>query len=626
MTAPTTTTTATDGPMDVQPKVPATLTPEHRARVLSDFNAENLSDPTYDLSLLRRLWPYLRRQAWLMTLALGVMPISIFASLRQPLATKQAVDGVVQHDSVMWRQALVVYGIAVGAEFVARFAQVYCMQLAGQRVVVDLRRSVFSHTQRLRMTFYDNTPIGKVLTRVTNDVDALGELFSSGAVMAVADLLMLIGIVGHMLYIDVGLTIVTLVAMPPLALAVEWIRRRARVAFRDIRARVSQLNAYLSEQVQGVQVVQAFGREELSAAEYEVINDAYRRANYGAIRYDALLHSTVEAYATSVVALVLFYAAVRAGALPDGQSATAYLGTVVAFYLYIQQFFVPIRDLSTKYTLIQSALAAAERVFGFLDTDQVDAPDPAQTAQPDPEHAPLIRFDDVHLAYREGETVLHGVSFDVKACEHVAIVGPTGAGKTSTISVLLRYYETHQGTVSVGGQDIRDMDREALRRMYSVVPQDVFLFRGTVGQNVAMGPVTDREKVEASLRRVGALELLEDRGGIDAEVGERGGNFSAGERQLIAFARAIYRDAPIVILDEATANIDSETEARLQNAVQALLDGRTAIVIAHRLSTIRQADRILVFHRGQIAEQGTHQELLAEGRIYAHLHQLQMQG
>lgn len=604
------------------------LTAEHRARLLADFHTEGQFEPQYDLGLLKRLWPFLRRHAWLMGLSMILMPVSIGAGLQQPLATKQAVDGVVRQDPDLWQRALWLYATVVAIEFVARFIQIYAMQLAGQRIVVDLREAVHAHTQRLRVGFYDRTPVGKVLTRVTNDVDALGELFSSGAVMAVADLLMLAGIVGHMLYIDVGLTVVTVVALPPLAIAVEWVRRRARVAFRDIRARVAQLNAYLSEQVQGVQVVQAFGREDLSAAEYRAINDAYRDANYGAIRYDALLHSIVEAYATSVVALVLFYAAVRAGALPDETQATRYLGTVVAFYLYIQQFFVPIRDLSTKYTLIQSALAAAERVFGFLDTDEVD-PSPANPGPaPDPGHDPLIRFANVHMAYRDGEPVLSGVSFDVQKGEHVAIVGATGAGKTSTISLLLRFYELSQGQIEVGGRDIQQLERSDLRAMFAVVPQDVFLFHGTVAENVAMGPVRDaaqRAAVEQALAQVGALDLLADRGGLDASVGERGGNFSAGERQLVAFARALYRDAPILILDEATANIDSETEARLQQAVQTLMRGRTAIVIAHRLSTIRQSDRILVFHRGRIVEQGPHDALLEQGQIYAHLHRLQMQ-
>ncbi|MDD9972337.1 MAG: ABC transporter ATP-binding protein [Myxococcales bacterium] len=602
---------------------PVRLTEEHQERILSEFHSEAQLDPHYDLRLLARVWPYLRRHILLMGGALVLVPLTIAATLRQPLATKHAVDGVVSGDMEMWRSALLVYAVAVGIEFVTRFVQVYCMQLSGQRAMVDLRNDVYAHTQRLRLRFYDHTPVGRILTRVTNDVDALGELFSSGAVMAVADLLMLFGIVGHMLWIDVQLTLVTLAALPPLALAVEWIRRKARVSFRNIRARVAQLNAYLSEQVQGVQVVQAFGREDVSAEEYRIINDAHRLANYSAIRYDAMLYSLVETCSISCVALVLFYAGVKAGAIDDQGRAALYLGTVVAFYQYIQQFFVPIRDLSTKYTIIQSALAAAERVFGFLDTDDVDRDSAHDMLEPDPSADPLIALERVHLEYRPGEPVLRDVSLRVGRGEHVAIVGATGAGKTSTISLLLRFYEISKGSVRVGGHDIRTMERDRLRSMFAVVPQDVFLFQGTVGENVAMGPVVDREGVERALARVGALDLLATRGGMDATVGERGGNFSAGERQLIAFARALYRDAPVLILDEATANIDSETEARLQQAVATLIRGRTAIVIAHRLSTIRQADRIAVFHHGAIVEEGTHDELLEKGQVYAHLHQLQ---
>jgi ATP-binding cassette subfamily B protein len=371
--------------------------------------------------------------------------------------------------------------------------------------------------------------------------------------------------------------------------------------------------------------VQAYGREAISQAEYGEINSAYRAANFRSIQLDALLFSTVETVALTCVALVLWYASVRAGLLSGGASQAAYIGTAVAFYQYIQKFFVPIRDLSTKYTIIQSALASAERVFGFLSVTEVENDQQLMAAESPAQDAPAIEFDHVGFGYRADDPVLQDVSFRVEAGEHVALVGATGAGKSTTISLMLRLYELSQGSIRIHGRDIRALPQAELRRMFALVPQDVFLFAGSIAQNVAFSArEVDEGRVRDVLARVGALDLVERRPlGIHARVEERGSNFSAGERQLIAFARALYRDAPFLILDEATANIDTATEARLQAAVTELMRGRTAFVIAHRLSTIRQSDRILVFHRGQLAEQGSHKDLLALGQVYAHLHRLQ---
>ncbi len=584
-----------------------------------------------DLGLLRSLLPYLRPHWVLLAIALALVPVSSFAVLVQPYLVKRTVDAVLAHANPdAWVEMVGLFAIATLVHFIAGFAQSYTMQLAGQRTMADLRRQVFRKAQRMAVSYYDKTPVGRVLTRVTNDVDALAELFASGAVMAIADVVTLVGILCFMFALDFRMTLITFCVLPPLGFAVEWIRRRARAAFRDIRARVSELNTYLSEQVQGIQIVQAYGREQASQAEYDRINQAYREANYRSIHLDALLYSIVETVSIVCVAVVLWYASVRAGVLHGSAGEAAYIGTVVAFYQYIQQFFVPIRDLSTKYTIIQSALAAAERVFGFMGDPEVEPPDaeraPSAPRVSKPSASEIaLEFDDVSFGYRPNEHVLHDVSFRVRACEHVALVGATGAGKTTTISLILRLYELSAGRILVGGHDIATMPRAQLRSLFAVVPQDVFLFAGTIAQNVAFSPTdVDEARVRDVLARVGALDLVERRPlGIHARVDERGGNFSAGERQLIAFARALYRDAPFLILDEATANIDSETEARLQAAVVELMRGRTAIVIAHRLSTIREADRIVVFHRGRVAEQGTHQELLARGEVYAHLHQLQ---
>jgi ATP-binding cassette subfamily B protein len=584
-----------------------------------------------DLGILRNLLPYLKPHWPLLVTALCLVPITSLATLVQPYIVKHVVDAVLAHpDPSQWTRMVGFYALATIVYFCSSFVQTYTMQLAGQRSMADLRRVAFRKAQRMAVSFYDKTPVGRVLTRVTNDVDSLSELFASGAVMAIADLVTLTGILCFMLALDARLTLIAFLALPPLGLAVELIRRRAREAFRDIRARVSELNTYLSEQVQGVQIVQAYSREKASQAEYDRINQDYRGANYRAIYLDALLFSVVDTVSIVCVALVLWYASIQAGVLHGTADEAAYIGTVVAFYQYIQQFFVPIRDLSTKYTIIQSAMAAAERVFGFLSNTEVEpedgerAPAPARPSRV-PDAGVAIEFSHVHFGYRPDDSVLHDVSFRVRRGEHVALVGATGAGKTTTISLILRLYELTSGTIEVDGQDIHARTRQELRRLFSVVPQDVFLFAGTVAQNVAFSAThVDEARVRDVLSRVGALDLVERRpAGIHALVDERGSNFSAGERQLIAFARALYRDAPFLILDEATANIDSETEARLQAAVVELMRGRTAIVIAHRLSTIREADRIVAFHKGRVAEQGTHQELLALGGVYAHLHQLQ---
>lgn len=600
----------------------------HAERLLAEFHHDDADSTGQDLRLLARLWPYMRKNLALLIPAMALIPVTILAETQQPLLTKQAIDGVLDGQTSVWQDALVMYAIVVAVEFVGRFAQIYCMQLAGQRAMASLRSAVFDRAQRLEIAFYDRTPVGRILTRVTNDVDSLGELFSSGAVMAIADLLLITVIIIRMLSLDLGLSLVTFAVLPILAILVEIIRRFARRAFREIRARVAQLNAYMSEQVQGMQVVQAYGREAVSADEYRVINDAYRRGNHQAIRFDALLYSIVEAVSTICIGLVLWYAAARMAG--EGQPSTEQVGTVIAFYQYIQKFFVPIRDLSSKYTIVQSSLASAERIFGFLDVHAADEPAAKGAASADltvdPTADPVIEFDGVHFAYRPDEPVLRDLNFTVHPGEHVAIVGSTGAGKTSTISLLLRFYAHQQGTIRVGGHPIEDLRPERLRGLFSVVSQDVFLFRGDVGQNLAMGAEVDEDRAREALRRVGALELVEARGGLSAQIAERGANFSAGQRQLLAFARALYRDAPVLILDEATANIDSETEAAVQHAVGELIEGRTALVIAHRLSTIRTSDRIVVFHRGQIVEQGTHEQLLSRGQVYAHLHRLQFAG
>ena len=591
--------------------------------LLVDAQREVAADDAVDTELVRRLLPYVKPHARLFVVAFLLMPVAAFAGLVQPMLVKRAVDAVVVDKSATALAAVVsLYGAAILVEFALRFAQTYTMQLAGQRATASLRLEVFGHIQRLRVGYFDRTPIGRVVTRVTNDIDGLQEVFASGAVTAIGDFIVLIGIIGFMFALDAELAAVTMLALPPLALVVNAVRKRARKAYRAIRIHTAALNAYLNEQVQGLGVVQAYGRERECQSEYEGINEAYRRANYSSIRFDALLYSVVESVAVASVAIVIWYAANEASAFEDPLVAASYVGTVVAFYDYIQRFFIPIRDLSTKYTVIQAALASCERIFGLLDVHEPDAPEREAKACDVPSDV-AIRFEDVRFAYRKGHDVLHGISFDVRRGERVAIVGATGSGKSTLTALLLRLYELEDGLVAVDGTDVRGYERHALRAKFAVVPQDVFLFRGSILDNVALEDVPDEARAMAAVTQVGALDLVARRGGLTARVEDRGQNFSAGERQLLALARALYADAPYLVLDEATANVDSELEARIAVATEEVLRGRTSIVIAHRLSTVRDADRIVVIHKGRLVEQGDHAALLARNGIYARLHRLQ---
>jgi ATP-binding cassette subfamily B protein len=486
--------------------------------------------------------------------------------------------------------------------------------------MADLRRHVFQFLHTRRLGFFDRTPVGRLVTRVTNDVDAINEMFASGALNAVGDLTRLVAIVVIMVSLDWKMSLIAFAALPVVAIFVNWTRRRIRDAFREIRSKTARMNAYVNEQISGMAVVQAYAREEASAEEFDDINLAYRNANNRSIGYDASLDAVIEMISSVCIASVLWYVGVHT------LTQKLDFGTLVAFVAYIEMFFVPIRDLSARYTLLQSAMAGAERVFELLENTEEDAPAQPQTSKPstlDDETA--FELDDVSFEYKAGIPILRDVSIHAKKGEKIALVGATGAGKSTIASVLLRLYDVKSGTVRVFGKDVTSMSRGELRRNFAVVPQDVFLFPGSVASNIAAGDVTpDRAKVNRALERIGALDLFERReGGLDAPVLERGNNFSAGERQLIAFARALYRDPPILVLDEATANVDSDTEARLQRALDAAMKGRTALIIAHRLSTIKAVDRIVVFHKGRVVEQGTHEALLAAGGLYARLHTLQ---
>ena len=612
------------------------------------FHDEDPLGKAVDGQLLRRLIPFVRPHAKPLILSMLLLPVTAVLVTSRPRIMRWALDeGAIKGDiGVIDRAALLYLGVVV-LEYLCRFAQMYAMQLAGARAMADLRMHVFRFLQRSKLGFFDNQPVGRLVTRVTNDIDALGELFASGALNAVGDLFSLVLIVVMMFLLDWRLALIALAALPPLGLTVNWIRHRARDAFRDIRARTARLNSYMGEQVQGVAVTQAYGREAACQREFDVENYLYREANNRSIFYDALLDALVEGFSIVCAAVILWFVGFRGLTLAV---AIVSFGTFVAFLQYVDQFFVPIRDLSARYTLLQSAMAGAERVFRLLDTEGIeDAPSPEHSKlevaeRGDPELA--IEMKDVAFSYKAGNPTLSGVDLVARKGERIAIVGATGAGKTTIASLVLRLYERDAGVIRVLGRDVRDYPRQELRRLFAVVPQDVHLFAGTIASNVAMGEAIEpalagsdparptaivegpalgqRARIEQALARVGALDLFLARPkGLDAEIGERGGGLSTGERQLVAFARALYRDPPILVLDEATASVDSDTERRLQTALQAVVEGRTSIVIAHRLSTIRSATRVVVMHRGKVAEVGTHEELLALSGIYARLYRLQ---
>jgi ATP-binding cassette subfamily B multidrug efflux pump len=599
---------------------------ERTEKALKTFHEEGTIGKAYDGRLLRRLWPFVRPHARFIVVSLVTLVVITLVNLIRPLLIGDVVrQAGARNLGRLMRDGLLLSGLLVVVQALT-FAQMYAMQVAGARAMADLRTEIFAFFQRLRLRYYDRTPVGRLVTRATNDVDAVSELFASGALNAMGDVIALVGIVVMMVALDWQMSIVSFLALPIVGAIVNYVRKRSRAAYRDVRARTARLNAFLNEQVNGISVVQAFVRETAMATEFDGINVGYRDANKSAIYYEAVLDATIEMVGTLCVASILWFAGLRRVG-----DHTVTFALLVTFTQYIRQFFEPVSLLSQRYTLLQSAMAGAERIFELLDEKDVAPAALAAEACCSPGPADeAIALEHVDFEYKPGVPVLRDVSFTAKRGERIALVGATGAGKTTVASLLLRLYEPQGGAVRVLGKDVRGCEPQALRRQFSVVPQDVFLFPGTILSNIAIGETTpDRARAEEALRRIGALEVFQRRdrdgggGGLDSLVDERGQNFSAGERQLLAFARAIYRDAPLLVLDEATASVDSDTEARLQRALEAVIHERTALVIAHRLSTIRAADRIVAFHKGRVVEVGTHDELISRGGVYARLYRMQ---
>lgn len=587
------------------------------AAIGSAFQEQKLGEFS-DFAILRRLWRYMSPYKLLFALSLLLLPAITAVSLAQPWLLQIAIDKhlIPRQIEGFW-VILVVYAATVLGQSLLTYFQYFITQYAGQKALRDMRQELFEHVQELSSSFFKRNPVGRLMSRLTTDVESLQEALSSGIITMIGDIITLSAIVVILLFMSWKLALASFAVVPFLLILTLVIRHYLRKAFREIRVKIARLYAHLQESITGMKVIQIFVRENISSDEYREINAQYRDANIRSIRYDALLYSIVETVGSVTVGAIIWYGSGQAlqGAIT--------LGVLVAFIEYMQKFFVPIRDLAQKYNFLQSAMASSERIFQLLDTDErLPA---AQTPAALPEKPFQIEFQDVYFGYNDNEHILKGLSFTIAPGERVALVGHTGAGKTTVISLLTRLYDVTKGSIRINGVDLREFDVEEIRRQFAVVLQDVFLFQGTLRENLTLGDanVSD-EEIQRATAMVYADPVIEKlSGGLDHLVAERGSNLSSGEKQLFAFARALIRRPEVLILDEATANIDTDTEALIERAIGRMLQDQTSLIIAHRLSTIQRADRILVLDKGRLIEEGTHQELLEKGGHYSRLYQLQ---
>ena len=572
----------------------------------------------YDARLMARILRYLRPYWKLLTVSFIFLLLQTGGQLLGPYITKVAIDRYIAERDVhgLDVMALAYLGVVLFV-FVVLFIQTYTTQYTGQRAMHDLRMEIFSHLQKQDMAYFDRHAVGRLMTRTVNDVETLNELFSTGVVGLLGDVSMVFGIAAIMLWLDWKLALVCLVAFPAILYVSRFYRRRAREVYRESRLILGRLNAGLQENIAGVATIQAFAQEEKMYRRFQEVNLSYRDVLLRSIRYNAVFFPVIEIFSALSIGLLLWY---------GGQQILAsavQAGVIVAFIQYIQRMYQPIRDLAEKYNIMQAAMASAERIFALLDTPEtLKNPARPKTAE---SFAGEVEFKNVWLSYRADEPVLKDISFRVRAGEKVALVGATGGGKTSIISALCRFYDVERGAILVDGIDIREWNKQELRRHLGLVLQDVFLFSGDIATNITLGDtrIGEAQMREAARRAHIApfIEQLPRR--YHEEVQERGSTLSQGQRQLLSFARALAFDPKILVLDEATSSVDTQTEALVQEALDELLKNRTALIIAHRLSTIKHADRILVVHKGEIWEEGGHEALLAKGGLYARLYDLQ---
>ena len=572
----------------------------------------------YDARLMVRVLRYLRPYWKLLTVSFVFLMLQTATQLLGPFITKIAIDRYIATKDLhgLDLMALAYVGVVI-LGFVVLFVQTYTTQYTGQRAMHDLRMDIFTHLQRQDLAYFDRNAVGRLMTRTINDVETLNELFSTGVVGLLGDVSIVFGIAVMMLWLDWQLALVCLAAFPIILYVSRFYRRRAREVYRESRLILGRLNAGLQENIAGVATIQTFGQEEKMYRRFQAINYRYRDVLLRSIRYNAVFFPVIEVFSALSVGLLLWYG----GNLVMANAIQA--GVMVAFIQYIQRMYQPIRDLAEKYNIMQAAMASSERIFALLDTAET-IQNPVQTKKV-AKFAGEIEFKDVWLSYRPGEPVLKGISFQVRPGEKVALVGATGGGKTSIISALCRFYDVERGAILVDGLDVREWNKQALRRHVGLVLQDVFLFSGDIANNITLGDrrIAEERMLEAARRAHIApfIEKLPNR--YHEEVQERGSTLSQGQRQLLSFARALAFDPKILILDEATSSVDTQTEILIQEALDELLKNRTALIIAHRLSTIQHADRILVIHKGEIWEQGSHDELRAQGGLYARLYDLQ---
>ncbi len=582
------------------------------------FSEDEVLGKAYDAKLMRRLLSFIEPYKKYVIFAIILNVFVAILSAVGPLLTKIAVDEYIKKSD--YNGLLLISLLLLGSlilQATIQYFLTYFTQFIGQKTLFDIRTKIFNHIQTLALKFFDRTPIGRLVTRATNDVEALGELFSSGIVMVFYDIFIIIGILVFMFIMDVSLSLVTLTVLPILIYGTFLFRKKARESYRDVRLYLARLNSYMQEHATGMSVVQIFNKQGDEFKKFSSINDDYKRTNIKSIFYYAVFYPGVELLSAISVGLIIWYG----GGEVIQQSLT--IGVLFAFIQYTEMFFRPIRDLSEKYNIMQTAMASSERIFKLLDNQTViKNPDKAQKIE---SVKGSIEFKNVWLAYNDEDYVLKDITFKINPGETVAIVGHTGAGKTSIINTFTRFYDINKGEILLDGINIEKIDKKDLRKHISMVLQDVFLFSGDIKSNINLhdDQISDEKVIEAA-RTVGADKFIDELPKkYDEEVKERGATLSVGQKQLISFARALAYDPRILILDEATSSIDTESEHLIKKAIEKLLVGRTAIVIAHRLSTIQNADKIIVLHKGEIRESGNHQQLLAKKGIYYKLYQLQ---